>query len=265
MRKEYTLIIFLFFWSMSMTRAQVHTFVYPQMPDSLSTVEKRLTYLALHYWDQFDFSDTLQLNNPDIAEQGFVNYIDLLPRFKQETAQASLRLFSSKAFATEISKNKFESLIDHYLDDPQSPMRNDKTYLLFLNEMKNSSSFDETEKERINFLIKTRNKNLPGDKAIDIAFSDKEGNTHHLRDYQNRKVILYFYDPNCDNCHRVSAWLDKQIIPAEYTVLPIHANTHISDIYSLEAMPTIYLLDKGNIVVLKDCTPELLIATINQK
>lgn len=262
MRKEYTLIIFLFFWSMSMTRAQVHTFVYPQMPDSLSTVEKRLTYLALHYWDQFDFSDTLQLNNPDIAEQGFVNYIDLLPRFKQETAQASLHLFSSKAFATEISKDKFESLIDHYLDDPQSPMRNDKTYLLFLNEMKNSSSFDETEKERINFLIKTRNKNLPGVTAIDITFSDKDGKQHQLSDYKDRKVILYFYDPDCDNCHRVSTWLDKQTIPQDYTFLPIHASTEISDIYSLEAMPTLYLLDKGNIVILKDCSPEMLIRTI---
>lgn len=70
--------------------AQGSSFTYPTMPDSLQTVEKRMEYLALHYWDRFDFADTLQLNDANVAEQGFVNYIDLLPRFSQELAQRSI-------------------------------------------------------------------------------------------------------------------------------------------------------------------------------
>ena len=46
-------------------------------------------------------------------------------------------------------------------------------------------------------------------------------------------------------------------------MLRIIADDQISATYSIKAMPTIYLLDKGNIVVLKDCTPELLISVIN--
>lgn len=177
----------------------------------------------------------------------------------------SIKTFCSKAFAQATAKDKFESLISHYLENPKSPMRKDRIYLLFLQEMKTSPYFDETEKERINFQIKTRNKNLPGDKAFDFTFSDKEGKQHQLSDYKDRKVILYFYDPDCDNCHRISSWLDKQTIPADYTFLTIYADTRISDLYSLEAMPTIYLLDKGNIVVLKDCSPEMLMQVIYQK
>lgn len=86
---------------------------------------------------------------------------------------------------------------------------------------------------------------------------------HQLTDYQNEKVILYFHDPECENCHKVTAWLKKQTIPAEYRMLKIIADDQISATYSIKAMPTIYLLDKGNIVVLKDCTPELLISVIN--
>lgn len=56
---------------------------------------------------------------------------------------------------------------------------------------------------------------------------------------------------------------EKQTIPAEYRMLRIIADDQISATYSIKAMPTIYLLDKGNIVVLKDCTPELLISVIN--
>ena len=46
-------------------------------------------------------------------------------------------------------------------------------------------------------------------------------------------------------------------------MLRIFADDKISTTYSIKAMPTIYLLDKDNIVVLKDCTPEMLIGVIN--
>lgn len=238
--------------------AQGRSFTYPTLPDSLQTVEKRMEYLALHYWDHFDFADTLQLNDANVTEQGFVNYIDLLPRFSPELAQKSMETFCSKALIG-ISKIKFESLIDHYLDDARSPMRNDITYLCFLRGMKNSPAFDEGEKERIDFKIKMHDKNLPGSTALDFSFKGKDGKPHLLSDYQKEKVILYFYDPDCENCHRISAWLSQQTIPQEYTILTIHADDAIWQLYSLQAMPTIYLLDKGNRVILKDCSAEALI------
>lgn len=264
--KKYTLILLLFLSAMAQANAQLieQSFIYPQMPDTLRTVEQRMQYLAIHYWDNFDFTDVNQLNNADIVEQGFVNYIDILPRFPQDIAQQSVAIFASKAFGNIKSKEKFENLIEHYLDDPESPMKNDRTYLLFLGEMNHQTSFDETEKERLAFKIKRVNKNLPGDIAIDFKFADKEGKYHLLSNYKDQKVILYFYDPDCENCHRVSNWLSKQTIPADYTLLEVHADDTISDLYSLQAMPTIYLLDKGNVVILKDCTPEMLINAVSQ-
>lgn len=281
MKSRIYIIVSLITCALSMM-AQGRSFTYPTLPDSLKTVEKRMEYLALHYWDNFDFADTLLLNDANVAEQGFVNYIDLLPRLDRDLAKRSMKGFASKAFHTGngvssetsgktlskiesssktvySSKAKFESLIEHYLDDARSPMRNDLTYLLFLEEMKHSPAFDETEKERIDYKIKVHNKNLPGTTALDFTFIGKDGKKHRLSDYKNEKVILYFYDPDCENCHRISAWLSRQTIPQEYTVLTIHADDAISELYSLQAMPTIYLLDKGNIVVLKDCSAETLI------
>lgn len=262
-QKSFVYILLLVISHLSMS-AQRPSFVYPSIPDSLRQVEQRTDYLATHYWDHFDFKDTLQLNNPNIAEQGFVNFIDLLPRLLQKCAQRSVHIFTKQAFQSDVAKAKFESLIDHYLGNPQSPMRNDRTYLLFLQEMKQSSCFDETEKERISFQIKTHDKNLPGDSAIDFSFSDKDGKSHHLSDYKDRKVIIYFYDPDCDNCHRVSAWLAKQTIPATYTFLPVYATNEIRECYSLMAMPSLYLLNKDNQVILKDCSPEMLMQVISK-
>ena len=69
---------------------QNRSFVYPVMPDSLKSVEQRLNYLGLHYWDNFDFKDTLQLSNANISEQGFVNFIDLIPHFTPSRVCISL-------------------------------------------------------------------------------------------------------------------------------------------------------------------------------
>lgn len=254
------------------TKAQAQTqsqpqqsFPYPALPDTLRSVEQRAGYLSEHYWDNYNFADTLMLKSEEVTEQGFVNFIDILGRFSPAIAQKGIAGFTQRAFKNTAAKERFESLIEHYFENPQSPLRNDRVYLLFLEEMKNSPCFDEVEKERLAFKIKTTNKNLPGDIAINFNFKDENGKSHQLSDYRDQKVILYFYDPDCENCHKVSAWLKQQTIPADIKVLKIIADNPISHIYSLRAMPTIFLLDKGNLVVLKDCTAQELITYVSSK
>lgn len=293
-------------WACTLVQAQAQqSFPYPAIPDTLRSVEQRAGYLSEHYWDNYNFADTLLLKSKEVTEQGFVNFIDILNRFnldnaskgvahkdiaqkditrkditrkditqkditqkdiaQKDIAQQGIACFTRKAFSNAAAKERFENLIEHYFEDQLSPVRNDRVYLIFLEEMKNSPCFDETEKERIAFKIKTTNKNLPGDIAINFKFKDENGKEHQLNDYKNQKVILYFYDPDCENCHEVSAWLKQQTIPADIKVLKMVADNHISYMYSLKNMPTIFLLDKENKVILKDCTAQELIENISTK
>lgn len=298
-------------WACTLVQAQAQqSFPYPAIPDTLRSVEQRAGYLSEHYWDNYNFADTLLLKSKEVTEQGFVNFINILNRFNLDNAskgvahkdiaqkgiirkditqkdiaqkdivrkditqkditqkgiaQKGIACFTRKAFSNAAAKERFENLIEHYFEDQLSPIRNDRVYLIFLEEMKNSPCFDETEKERIAFKIKTTNKNLPGDIAINFNFKDENGKEHQLSDYKDQKVILYFYDPDCENCHEVSAWLKQQTIPADIKVLKMVADNHISYIYSLKNMPTIFLLDKENKVILKDCTAQELIENISTK
>ena len=288
-------------WACTLVQAQAQqSFPYPAIPDTLRSVEQRAGYLSEHYWDNYNFADTLLLKSKEVTEQGFVNFIDILNRFNLDNAskgvahkdiakkgitrkditqqgiaqqgiaqkditQKGIACFTRKAFSNAAAKERFENLIEHYFEDQLSPVRNDRVYLMFLEEMKNSPCFDETEKERIAFKIKTTNKNLPGDIAINFKFKDESGKDHQLSDYKDQKVILYFYDPDCENCHKVSAWLKQQTIPADIKVLKMIADNHISYMYSLKNMPTIFLLDKENKVILKDCTAQELIENISTK
>ena len=288
-------------WACTLVQAQAQqSFPYPAIPDTLRSVEQRAGYLSEHYWDNYNFADTLLLKSKEVTEQGFVNFIDILNRFnldyaskgvahkdiaqkgiarkditqqgiaqkditQKDITQKGIACFTRKAFSNAAAKERFENLIEHYFEDQLSPIRNDRVYLIFLEEMKNSPCFNETEKERIAFKIKTTNKNLPGDIAINFKFKDENGKEHQLSDYKDQKVILYFYDPDCENCHDVSAWLKQQTIPADIKVLKMIADNHISYIYSLKNMPTIFLLDKENKVILKDCTAQELIENISTK
>ena len=273
-------------WACTLVQAQAQqSFPYPAIPDTLRSVEQRAGYLSEHYWDNYNFADTLLLKSKEVTEQGFINFIDILNRFNLDNAskgvahkdiaqkgitrkditQQGIACFTRKAFSNAAAKERFENLIEHYFEDQLSPVRNDRVYLIFLEEMKNSPCFDETEKERIAFKIKTTNKNLPGDIAINFKFKDENGKEHQLSDYKDQKVILYFYDPDCENCHEVSAWLKQQTIPADIKVLKMIADNHISYMYSLKNMPTIFLLDKENKVILKDCTAQELIENISTK
>ena len=273
-------------WACTLVQAQAQqSFPYPAIPDTLRSVEQRAGYLSEHYWDNYNFADTLLLKSKEVTEQGFVNFIDILNRFNLDNAskgvahkdiaqkgitrkditQKGIACFTRKAFSNAAAKERFENLIEHYFEDQLSPVRNDRVYLIFLEEMKNSPCFDETEKERIAFKIKITNKNLPGDIAINFKFKDESGKEHQLSDYKGQKVILYFYDPDCENCHEVSAWLKQQTIPADIKVLKMIADNHISYMYSLKNMPTIFLLDKENKVILKDCTAQELIENISTK
>lgn len=283
-------------WACTLVQAQAQqSFPYPAIPDTLRSVEQRAGYLSEHYWDNYNFADTLLLKSKEVTEQGFVNFIDILNRFNLDNAskgvahkdiaqkgitrkditqkgiaqkditQQGIACFTRKAFSNAAAKERFENLIEYYFEDQLSPVRNDRVYLIFLEEMKNSPCFDETEKERIAFKIKTTNKNLPGDIAINFKFKDESGKEHQLSDYKDQKVILYFYDPDCENCHEVSAWLKQQTIPADIKVLKMIADNHISYMYSLKNMPTIFLLDKENKVILKDCTAQELIENISTK
>lgn len=283
-------------WACTLVQAQAQqSFPYPAIPDTLRSVEQRAGYLSEHYWDNYNFADTLLLKSKEMTEQGFVNFIDILNRFnldyaskgvahkdiaqkditrkditrkgiaQKDITQKGIACFTRKAFSNAAAKERFENLIEHYFEDQLSPVRNDRVYLIFLEEMKNSPCFDETEKERIAFKIKTTNKNLPGDIAINFKFKDESGKGHQLSDYKDQKVILYFYDPDCENCHEVSAWLKQQTIPADIKVIKMIADNHISYMYSLKNMPTIFLLDKENKVILKDCTAQELIENISTK
>ncbi|MBK5722599.1 DUF5106 domain-containing protein, partial [Dysgonomonas sp. Marseille-P4677] len=102
------------------------------IPDELATPSQRADYLVPHYWDNFNFSDTGYIHLPDITEQAFVDYLEVMHHADKQKVYFSITAMLDRA-VREDSTGKmypyFLRLYKDYLYDPNSPMRNDEYYI----------------------------------------------------------------------------------------------------------------------------------------
>lgn len=256
------------------------SFATPAIPQGLATNEQRFAYLVEHYWDNFDFTDTAYIAQPEVTEQAFVNYIDLFPYAPVQVVGQSIVQMLDKAFAgNEIMFDYFAELYEKYLHDHQSPYRSEEYYILALQAITGSQKIDDTRKIRPLSQLEWAMKNRTGETATDFVFALKNGTRMKLSDVKSQYTILFFNDPDCRDCEHAKAVLSQLKNPAVKTVaiypyddmelwraaaypegwINGHATSVDKDeLYDLPVFPTIYLLDSTKKVVLKDVTAEQL-------
>lgn len=279
------------FTLLSIFSLRAQTFPFPNIPTDLVKAEDRGAFLVSHYWDNFNFADTSLIAKPELTEQAFSNFIDLLPRFDSISAERGVDAFAWRAFSPSVPDtvhHYFATLADHYLYDPNSPMRSDEIYALFLRRMVNCPAFTEAERTRYAYQLHTVTTNAIGTVATDFVYIDRQGRRSTLHTTEGELLLLYFYDPECDKCNAVTkmladspivtgnprlrvlavypdadtdAWLThKKLFPVSWTdAYSPDGDITSHDLYSVRATPTIYLLDSGKRVLLRDVSPEVLL------
>ncbi len=268
-------------------------FPYPSIPGSLRSVPERTAYLSEHYWDKYDFSDTALIYRSEVTEQGLVNFLDLLGRMDSLTAAPAVSKFMSDVTrAPSASREYFSGQLEHYLFNPESPMRNGELYLSFLQCRLQYPHLSETDRKLLEFRLKNLQKNRIGHQASDFAYVDRKGRKSTLYSTVGEYILLYFNNPSCENCHIATRKLKNLALLTDprIKVLAVYPDadtaewtTHTRQIplqwidarssrgeiiskslYFIQAMLTLYLLDKNKRVILKDCSPEELGADLHQ-
>lgn len=256
----------------------------PDVPVTLTAPEDRAAYLSLHYWDHFDFADTSLISRPEITEQAFVDFISILPYTPK--AQEAVDTLFRRALADREMLYHFISLGDKYLYEPNSPMHDEELHILFLRALVNHPGLEETDRIRPRHLLEMALKNRPGDVATDFTVVCRDGRSRRLSDIKAGYVLVYFNDPDCEDCRRVKelltlspvvndllesgrlkllsvcvegktpAW-EKAEFPAGW-IDGYDADQRLTreQVYDLKAMPTLYLLDAEKRVILKDASFE---------
>ncbi|WP_170120100.1 DUF5106 domain-containing protein [Dysgonomonas alginatilytica] len=261
-------------------------FIMPAIPDSLKQPKDRAEYLVMHYWDNFNFSDTSYTHLPEVTEQAFANYIEILPHTQKQIAESSIEalLNRAKEEQTGTMYPYFCGLFKKYLYEPNSPLRNDEFYIPVVRYIIEDRTSDEAEKERAKFQLAMMLKNRITEQAADFSYILLSGKTGTLHQLKSDYTLLLFYNPDCHACEetiagiKASPVLSQLIQDKTLTMLSFYPDAditiwkkHLSDIpkdwingydrelavqnkrlYDLKAIPSLYLLDRDKKVILKD-------------
>lgn len=280
------LISFIPLLACAQQRDTITTYTHPDIPYMITEPHARMVYLAEHYWDKVDFRDPNYARHPDITEQAFVNYIDILRRLPSDVADYCIKGMMRSA---EKAKNNYmymANLCDKYLNDPNSPFRSEDLYIPVIEEVVTSRVLSNEEKIRPRAQMKMIRMNRPGMPAHDFTMTLPDGSRLSLYDIKSQYILLYLNTPGCDACRktinalRLAPNINKRLNGGQLVIVAVDPDperedweANLSDypsswingyddtheimnrpLYDLKAMPTIYLLDNTKHVLLKDCT-----------
>lgn len=263
------------------------SFPFPEIPAMLTQPEERKSYLLEHYWDRFNFGDTTLVNNREVTEQGFVNQISLLADgvTPEKVVRESLKNWCSRFMPEAQARQVMMQLADDYLYNPNSPFYNEGLYGVYLETMLEVLPEEDARRSSFDFKLRLLRRNKVGDKATDFSYYLPDGQKKSLVATSTRgnRLLLVFYDPECDSCHEVlremtaDASLAEAVKAGRVTVLAVYTEGNqeawrkgLADmpegwiigtdrqkvkeeaLYDLKAMPSLYLLDGQKRVLLKD-------------
>ncbi len=260
----------------------------PEVPVTVVGSQAIAAYTIMHYWDNMDFSDTTRVNDDRFMEQNFAGYLSAFPYAGYDDAANAAEALMKKAEVSPQAYHRVMEIAERFLTSPNSSMRDEETYYLFLQAIDRSEFLDDTRRIRVRAQIADVLKNRCGTPAADFAFTDNRGRRTSLyrEASENQVRLIVFYDPECSHCHEIMTSLkqseilaaalqagvikviavypdgDKDIWQKARDSMPdtwingMSPDGEVSEneIYTLPAMPVMYLIAPDNTVLLKDTT-----------
>ncbi len=249
------------------------------LPSSLPASE-RAEYLRTHYWDTFDFADTLFIARADTLHMldAFASYVAL---GADSVAMADL---VRRASVSRPMLDYFGMLAERVLHDPNSPLRDVERYIPVLRGKLASPWYDTLERLGPETELRLALRNRVGEQAGDFRCTLASGATTRLYDLRADYTLLLLTDPECPMCRRTteellaSPRLNELAERGTLRILTLYSGEdtaawrrslshaprgwlHACDaactvrdegIYDLRALPALYLLDRDKRVLVKD-------------
>lgn len=243
-------------------------------------------YLRFHYWDRFDFADTTFLVQADTIEmmEAFARYAVLLS--EHPTDAAPMDSLMRRAAVSRPMLDYFALLAEHVLHNPNSPLRNAEFYIPVLRAQLASGYYDEYERIAPEYDLRMALQNRVGHAANDFVYTLASGRQGRLYDLKTEYVLLFVNNPGCAMCREIreaivaSPMLAEMIERGRLTVLALYPDEDLTEweryreripaawinaydrgcvireegLYDLSAIPSLYLLDAGKRVLVKDST-----------
>lgn len=267
------------------TVKQPVTFI-PALAPAMLSDEQKAEYLREHYWDKFDFADTMFIQQIDTSKMLTAFAVYAVGYVPDSLAYKYMPRLMQKASVSKRMYNYFLWLAQTVLYDPNSPLRSDERYIPVLESAVQSEWLDEYERMPYEYDLEIARKNRVGRLANDFVYTLASGETRRMYSIKADYTLIFISNPGCPMCRDVkeqiisSPMLQELIERKELRVLVLYPDAdleawreHLSDypsswinaydaeqridkerLYDLKAIPSLYLLDNQKRVMAKDCT-----------
>ena len=263
----------------------LHEFALPVPPAAMGE-EQQLDYVREHYWDRFRFADTVALREADTMQllRRFGYYIALFA--DAPTHRAPIEGLMRRAAASRPMLDLFSYLAEEVLHNPNSPLRNDELYIPVLEAQLAAPYYDEYERIVPAHDLQLARQNRLGERANDFAYTLADGSRGTLHAIEADHLLIFFNNPDCAMCKEIreaisaSPLLTRKIEAGSLKILALYPDEELAawhayrsqiparwinaydagcvlrqtEAYALDAIPSLYLLDREKRVVLKDVT-----------
>lgn len=216
------------------------------------------------------------------ATKAIDEFFSLVERF--QTANPSSNVYSY-----------FEKQVEHYLYDPNSPVRDEDLYQVYVSRLAESELTDEDMKWAYSHDSQMCLLNQVGTRAADFVFTDLRGKRKNLYGIEAEWTLLFFSNPGCPNCREivdqletdpvvaammengslavVNIYIDEELdkwreyastYPEAWYTGYDHTHKIRQDLtYNVRAIPSLYLLDRDKTVLMKDAPSDKVVEKVN--
>ncbi len=266
-----------------------------EVPSVYSTQQARTKFIAEHFWDNTDFSDSTYLTDLNSIRGFYSNYIGHLKLCTPEIAKKSIEKFTNNVLnAVDPLKEFLINMLEESLYYPNSRIRDEDLYICVLNTILSNEAFSPLLKERYREQLEIALKNRPGEPAQDFRFTTIKGGEGSLYGLPKRYTLIMFYEPDCPSCESALLYLSENPVIKEasksFNLLAVYTGEDeslwrlssskfnnywivaynscfsitIERLYDRRPSPSFYLLDKERRVILKDALPQDVVQTISE-
>jgi thioredoxin-related protein len=261
------------------------TFPFVTIPTLYTAQQAQAEFLVTHFWDNFDFADTTWVGSAEkITEQALIEYLSVFPYASYNVICKGIQRLLDRADKNQAMYAFFYSRMEDFLSNPNSTLRNEEYYIPVLEHIVSSNSLDEPRKVRPKAILPLLNKNRPGTQATNIHFTRVSGAKDELANIKSDYILVVFYDFDCEDCNvlkktieasEVIKEMQKQRKLAILAIYPganmegwkksspqvptswINGYDHNEEIgqegtYILRSIPTLFLLNREYMVILKE-------------
>lgn len=228
---------------------------------------------------------------PVSAEQTLMTFLRTLGGKTDAQIADSMKVF----YHRHCEDSAMLQLVQDYLYDPNSPLRNEDVYLPFVKEMANSESTPDSLRPFYARQVKMCSLNRRGTNAADFEYVTLDGKRRRLYDIQAQTTLLFFSNPGCEACKEITDALQSSeafrlaVATGRIAVLNIYIDEDLEEwrkyavdypsdwengydpnyiirqdlLYNVRAIPSLYVLDEYKKVILKDAPVEAVFALLS--